>query len=686
MKPEHAPASFIRGSFMPHQEIEKALRTFVAPGCVSELKAPYKSRDGAKTKCFVDMEAMAKQAYEWDASKHFKAVFFTPNPIRIEKLKEATPAKKEDFLERHWLLNDIDSIRPNSKEPATDAEREQSWRVVEAVEGTLDSVGFQGAVLGDSGNGWHLNYPILMPNDDASQEMVKQVLYGLAKRCNIQNGETGGTVERSCHDIPRPWKLYGTTSRKGTSTPERLHRQAWLIRGEPWSIETAQHNTPLLQTLLDRWKWIDELRKEKTHSNMIDRAKAYLAQMPPAISGKNGHDQTYHVACVLVIDFNLSEEDAWSAIQDWNARCEPPWIENDLRRKLREAAKKPGPRGKLAQESIEAEPETVLPSTDTSTDPLDADATAADLIQAGITIQWSWPLWIPRGVLCAVAAQEGTGKTRFCADLARRIYHGLPWPDGSPPTYPKGSRTLWIPADNQHAELGSLCQAFDFPPESLYLNTTKRYPFGGTELDDDKDLRDFERRIKRVKPVLVFVDTINNTTERSSNKAEDAKALFVPLQKIAARTGVSIVCLTHLNAAGTPLGRRITGQVRVVLQLEKPDPEGQPDRRKLHAVKSNSLYPPPLGMTMGEKGNEYDTNPPEPSEPGFGGNKGNNAGILAAMGWLRSKLSGGECVRVSALRTEAEKEGINPKTLYAARDKIGAEESVVDGKKVWSLP
>ena len=48
------------------------------------------------------------------------------------------------------------------------------------------------------------------------------------------------------------------------------------------------------------------------------------------------------------------------------------------------------------------------------------------------------------------------------------------------------------------------------------------------------------------------------------------------------------------------------------MQLEKPDPE-QPHRRKLYVVKSNGLYPAPLGVTMGEQGNEYDLNPP--SEP-----------------------------------------------------------------------
>src|SRR5262245_3093504 len=114
--------------------------------------------------------------------------------------------------------------------------------------------------------------------------------------------------------------------------------------------------------------------------------------------------------------------------------------------------------------------------------PLPPDATAADLIKANAAIRWAWPGWLQMGVLNCLASFEGVGKTRLCADLARRIYHAKPWPDGRPPTFPVSSKVLWVAADNQHAELASLPGAFGFPPEALVLNTTTTDIYGGTEL------------------------------------------------------------------------------------------------------------------------------------------------------------------------------------------------------------
>jgi hypothetical protein len=323
-----------------------------------------------------------------------------------------------------------------------------------------------------------------------------------------------------------------------------------------------------------------------------------------------------------------------------------------------------------------------LPNAENSSDPLDQDATALDLIAANAVIRWAWTNWIPIGVLTILASEPGIGKTRFCLDLARRVFGGLPWPDGSPPTFPAGSASLWVAADNQHAELASLPAAFRFLPTALYLNATKRNPFGGTMLDEPADLRDFEARIQRVMPALVFVDTSLNATDRSSHKPEDAKAFFVPLQQIAARCGIVLMCVTHLNAAGKPLGRRIQGQGRVVIQMEHPDPDNQPKRRKLYVVKSHSLYPPPLGVTMGDDGNTYDTTPPEPPN----GEETSRSGVKKARArdWLRSHLQGGPR-KVTEIRNAAENVQINARYLYLARDELGIEEYTSESRKWWRL-
>lgn len=72
---------------------------------------------------------------------------------------------------------------------------------------------------------------------------------------------------------------------------------------------------------------------------VIDRAKRYVASVPPAISGQHGDVHTFRVCCRLARGFALDDEQALSVLAEWNARCEPPWSEAELLDKLRRAAR-----------------------------------------------------------------------------------------------------------------------------------------------------------------------------------------------------------------------------------------------------------------------------------------------------------------------------------------------------------
>jgi len=70
---------------------------------------------------------------------------------------------------------------------------------------------------------------------------------------------------------------------------------------------------------------------------IIDRARRYLAVLPPAVSGQHGDVTTFRACCRLVRGFLLDDADALVVIRDWNARCEPPWNERELMDKIRRA-------------------------------------------------------------------------------------------------------------------------------------------------------------------------------------------------------------------------------------------------------------------------------------------------------------------------------------------------------------
>lgn len=80
---------------------------------------------------------------------------------------------------------------------------------------------------------------------------------------------------------------------------------------------------------------------------VYERARRYLAKIPPAVSGQDGHGTTFKVACAMVLGFELSTEEAMSLLGEWNQGCSPPWSERELRHKVDDAARQNGERGYL---------------------------------------------------------------------------------------------------------------------------------------------------------------------------------------------------------------------------------------------------------------------------------------------------------------------------------------------------
>jgi hypothetical protein len=314
-------------------------------------------------------------------------------------------------------------------------------------------------------------------------------------------------------------------------------------------------------------------------------------------------------------------------------------------------------------------------------DPEDV-ATIADLRRAGSEVRWAWDGWLPSGVLTALAAPAGTGKTRFCCDLLRRVRHGLPWPDGKPMTLPPDSLSLWVVADNHHDQLVDVAGRFGLE-DVVRINATRAEPYGGVSLETVDDYLALEGRIKAVRPSFVFIDTVGNATDKNLSRQEDAKSFYQPLQILARRYACALVCVTHLNASGQFLGRRVMEKVRVALKLEQFKGE---EKLRLDAPKSFTKKPAALGVTMGDGGNEYDDQPPEPPEDSSPFRPvPETQEDRDAADWLRIKLQTSP-QRVSILRDLAQTDHMSSKTLYRAMKTVRAHEFERNGYKWWELP
>ncbi|MCL2625113.1 MAG: bifunctional DNA primase/polymerase, partial [Planctomycetaceae bacterium] len=88
-------------------------------------------------------------------------------------------------------------------------------------------------------------------------------------------------------------------------------------------------------------KPVRELPTEK----VVARCRKYVATMPKAISGQDGHRTTLPVANAIFWGFGLDEATGWPILVDYSMGCQPPWSEAELRHKMKDAIEKP-PRGK----------------------------------------------------------------------------------------------------------------------------------------------------------------------------------------------------------------------------------------------------------------------------------------------------------------------------------------------------
>jgi P4 family phage/plasmid primase-like protien len=342
----------------------EALRAarLIVPGQVVELRAlkvslPSYRKEHTRAGYFDEDHLEAMVAAGLELAKCSRGAYFTPNPLtrallsrrcnRMDVADSGSQASDADVIRRRVLLIDADPQQP-ADISATDEEKAQAREVIEAVRGYLLSVGFPPMTLADSGNGFHLLPLIDLPNDDPSRELVRNALAAL----DAKFGTPAVKIDPKVFNAARITKLYGTIACKGDSTPERPHRISGLldVPDDPQPtprklLEAVAAEAPIPQpkrTTVNGWT-----PSAGDRARVVERARRYVAKMDPAVSGQGGHDQTFKVACVLIVGFGLSQDEAWPLLVESNDRCQPAWTESELRHKLTDAGKQPGPRGHL---------------------------------------------------------------------------------------------------------------------------------------------------------------------------------------------------------------------------------------------------------------------------------------------------------------------------------------------------
>ena len=121
----------------------------------------------------------------------------------------------------------------------------------------------------------------------------------------------------------------------------REHLSIGMVLGTPGCEVVADYADAIVPASPDRFPGPrtkpDVQRPVNGRADRLERARRYVAAIPPAIAGQQGDLATFQVCCRLVRGFALTDDEALAAIREWNRACEPAWSERELRAKLASA-------------------------------------------------------------------------------------------------------------------------------------------------------------------------------------------------------------------------------------------------------------------------------------------------------------------------------------------------------------
>jgi hypothetical protein len=215
------------------ESILKTFEVFHEPGDVVEVRVPNAGRSGTISGYFNDPDAFTDAIMRLEREQ-YSGIYFTINRINKDLIArsantlmhyaKSTTADK-DVERRCWLPIDLDPDRPAGIS-SSEEEHEAAIQLAFDIRNGLMERGWakDAFVIADSGNGTHVLVRIDLPNDEESTNLIRRCL-------NVLSLQYGGKikVDGTMFNASRIIKVYGTVARKGSSTKERPHRQAWII-------------------------------------------------------------------------------------------------------------------------------------------------------------------------------------------------------------------------------------------------------------------------------------------------------------------------------------------------------------------------------------------------------------------------------------------------------------------------
>ncbi|MGA2497277.1 MAG: AAA family ATPase [Tepidisphaeraceae bacterium] len=323
-------------------------------------------------------------------------------------------------------------------------------------------------------------------------------------------------------------------------------------------------------------------------------------------------------------------------------------------------------------------------------------------------VRWLWSGWIPLGKFTIIAGDPGLGKSFLTLDLAARVSRGDGWPDEPTEKSPPGGVVLLSAeddvADTIRPRLDSAGAAVN---RVNCLSAIKRRDgTGGAFVESpfslERDLPALEQAISRTRDCrLVVIDPITAYMGKTDSHVNaEVRGLLAPLSKLAAKYGVAIVGVSHLNknTAGRAMYRTM-GSLAFVAAARSAAlvvrDKDKPARRLMLPIKNN-LSVERSGLAFEIVGGRllWDRNPvPISADDALAipdlAERGCRAISNDTIEWLKSVLSGGP-LPATEIRRQAMDAGIAWRTVERVKSEAGVHVRCTgapgkQGRWVWIL-
>jgi hypothetical protein len=176
-------------------------------------------------------------------------------------------------------------------------------------------------------------------------------------------------------------------------------------------------------------------------------------------------------------------------------------------------------------------------------------------------IKWLWPSRIALGKVTIVAGHPGLGKSQLTTYLAAQVTTGGNWPAGEG-NCPSGKVLILSAEDDVADTIRPRLEAAGADIERVHVLTAIRDANAVRGFNLAHDLSALETEIAQIGDVkLIIIDPITAYLGATdSHKTADVRALLAPVADLAARHGVAIVAISHLNkSGGNEAMARVTG-------------------------------------------------------------------------------------------------------------------------------